>query len=345
MSKICGIIENVAVEKRRVKYILNKFKFKSGTKEIFNKVIKKIILILIIALGVIIGSYRPIYEVYIDGESLGYIYSIEKLNQKIKEEVLTSEDSNAVAVDLNRELTYKFKLANYEETNEENIINVLKNSITTTYRVYAININNEAKTYVNTWEEAEEIVNDMQTEYKDTVDAEVTVTEKYTENLEIIKVEELAEAETNINNNLRSIKDEQERIAKSTFNGVYFSVKPVIGTITSRFGAVESIRDHTHKGMDIGAPNGTPIKASASGKVIQSGYYGGYGKLIILDHGNGVTTYYGHCNSISVNVGDEVTAGDIIGTVGSTGNSTGNHLHFEIRLNGQQVNPENYIYR
>lgn len=336
-----------------MKYILNNFKIKNCTKDVLNKLVKNsslsiirnLTIISLILLGITIGSYRPIYEVYADDESLGYVSSRTNLDKKIKEEILTINDSNAVAIDLNKKLTYKLKLARFQDTNEDEILEILSNDTVTTYRLYAININNEAKTYVNTWEEAEEIVEDMKAEYQDSVEAEITVTEKYTENLEVIKVEELAEAEASINNNLRVIKDEQEKIAKSTFNGIYFSVKPVVGTITSRFGSVESVRDHTHKGMDIAAPNGTSIKAAAPGTVIQSGYYGGYGNLIIIDHGNGVTTYYGHCSKLYVSVGQKVEAGDIIGTVGSTGNSTGNHLHFEIRLNGKQVNPENYIYR
>ena len=75
-----------------------------------------------------------------------------------------------------------------------------------------------------------------------------------------------------------------------------------------------------------------------------SGYNGSYGNLIIVDCGNGVQIYYGHCSKLLASVGDKVEAGDIIAQVGSTGNSTGNHLHFEIKVNGVSVNPQNYIY-
>ena len=80
------------------------------------------------------------------------------------------------------------------------------------------------------------------------------------------------------------------------------------------------------------------------GKVTFSGYKGSYGNLIIVDCGNGVQIYYGHCSKLYAKVGDTVKAGDVIGAVGSTGNSTGNHLHFEIKVNGVSVNPQNYIY-
>ena len=88
-----------------------------------------------------------------------------------------------------------------------------------------------------------------------------------------------------------------------------------------------------------------PIKAAASGKVIWSGYKGSYGNLVKIDSGKGVVAYYGHCSKLYVSAGEQVKAGDVIATVGSTGNSTGNHLHFEIQLNGQCVNPQKYLYK
>jgi len=138
---------------------------------------------------------------------------------------------------------------------------------------------------------------------------------------------------------------EDEKKEAATINGVYLAVNPVKGNISSRYGARESIRNHTHKGLDIAAKIGTPIKAVADGKVTYSGAMGGYGKLIIIDHGNGITTRYGHCSKLYVKVGTQVTAGDLIAAVGNTGNSTGPHLHFEIRQNGVYVNPTNYLYK
>lgn len=99
-----------------------------------------------------------------------------------------------------------------------------------------------------------------------------------------------------------------------------------------------------HKGIDFAASAGTPIYASAGGKVVYSGYNsGGYGNLIIIEHSNGLQTYYAHCSRLYVNVGAQVSKGQRIAGVGTTGNSTGNHLHFEIRKNGTPVNPSNYL--
>ncbi len=279
-----------------------------------------------------------------NGQEIGYVKDKDELDSIIQNQVLTSDNPSALFTTLNSELTYEFKLADIERTNEDEIIEILSNDTTTMYKVYAINLDNELKAYVNTWEEAEEIVSQMKEEYSDSIDVNITVTEQYTENINDLGILELAEAKTEINSDLRTIKDEQERIAAATCNGVYLGVKPVSGNITSRYGAVESVRNHTHAGLDIAAPAGTPIKAVAEGTVSYAGWMSGYGYLVIIDHANGVQTYYGHCSKLYVSSGQSVDAGDVIAAVGSTGNSTGNHLHLEIRVNGEKVNPQNYLY-
>jgi murein DD-endopeptidase MepM/ murein hydrolase activator NlpD len=114
---------------------------------------------------------------------------------------------------------------------------------------------------------------------------------------------------------------------------------PVSGPITSGFGWRWG---RMHEGIDIGAACGTPIHAAASGTVIYSGWMSGYGNFVIIDHGNGLATAYGHQSAIYVS-GGTVSQGQVIGAVGSTGHSTGCHLHFEVRINGTPVNPLNYL--
>lgn len=115
---------------------------------------------------------------------------------------------------------------------------------------------------------------------------------------------------------------------------------PVNGTVTSEYG---SRWGRLHAGIDIGAPNGTPIRAAKAGTVIFAGSHGGYGLAVIIDHGGGLTTLYAHQSRLGSSSGQDVDAGDLIGYVGSTGNSTGNHLHFETRVDGSPQNPRRYL--
>jgi murein DD-endopeptidase MepM/ murein hydrolase activator NlpD len=98
-----------------------------------------------------------------------------------------------------------------------------------------------------------------------------------------------------------------------------------------------------HEGIDIAASSGTPILAAASGTVIHAGWLGGYGNLVVVDHGDGLATAYAHASSILVGVGQRVSQGQTVSLVGSTGNSSGPHLHFEVRVNGTAVDPLGYL--
>ena len=98
-----------------------------------------------------------------------------------------------------------------------------------------------------------------------------------------------------------------------------------------------------HKGIDFAAATGTPIYAAAAGTVISAGYAGNAGNLLVINHGNGLLTYYMHCSKIYVSAGQKVSKGQNVAAVGTTGNSTGPHLHFQVMLNGTPVNPANYL--
>ena len=120
------------------------------------------------------------------------------------------------------------------------------------------------------------------------------------------------------------------------------SIWPVVGGISSYFGEVRA-GGYIHKGLDIAAPLGTKVKSSASGRVVFAGWQGGYGNTVIIYHSYGITTVYGHLEKILVESGDFLNKGDVIGLVGSTGRSTGPHLHYEIRINGVRVDPMDYL--
>jgi murein DD-endopeptidase MepM/ murein hydrolase activator NlpD len=115
---------------------------------------------------------------------------------------------------------------------------------------------------------------------------------------------------------------------------------PANGSVTGGFGMRWG---RMHEGIDISAPTGTPIWAAAAGTVIYAGWLGGYGNLVVLDHGNGLATAYAHASVILVAVGQEVAQGETVALVGSTGHSTGPHLHFEVRVNGVAVDPLLYL--
>ena len=127
------------------------------------------------------------------------------------------------------------------------------------------------------------------------------------------------------------------------YDGIAFLSNPSKGGyLSSYFGEVRA--KSVHKGIDIAKDLGASVNASLDGTVIKAGYNnGGYGNLIVIQHGNNMKTYYAHLNEIYVNVGDKLKKDDVIGVVGSTGNSTGPHLHFELRIDNQPVDPIKYI--
>lgn len=124
-------------------------------------------------------------------------------------------------------------------------------------------------------------------------------------------------------------------------------VYPLMGTrISSDFG----IRKHPvlkkvrhHGGIDLAAPQGSPIRSVQAGTVVFADPYGGYGNLVVIAHADGVTTHYGHCSTIKARTGQHVKAGQVIAEVGSTGRVTGPHLHFEVRRDGNPLDPEGFI--
>ena len=124
--------------------------------------------------------------------------------------------------------------------------------------------------------------------------------------------------------------------------------KPVIGEVefTSGFGVRSDPflgRPAMHTGLDFRAAMGDPVRATANGKVVSSGWAGGYGRMIEIDHGNGLSTRYGHLSEIGVKIGDQIKIGQVIGAVGSTGRSTGPHLHYETRIDGDAVDPQKFL--
>ena len=299
--------------------------------------------IALIAIGFIIAiiliKYKPMYEVKIEGTTIGYVESKKSLNEKIQENVENYSRDNIENAELTATPEYELKLVNKsQDENEDEVIIALQNELEITYKYYEIASNNEVIENVKDEETAEKLVNEIKELSNNEV--ELTINEKTTKELEEIQIDDLEVAKENTVEKLNI--DTTESIAD--INGIKVATLPVTGTISSRYGVSSKIRVSTHTGLDIAATTGTPIKVVADGTVTFAAYSGSYGYLVKVDHGNGVETWYGHTSKMLVKEAQAVKAGDTIALVGSTGNSTGPHLHFEVRINGEHVNPQKYLY-
>ncbi len=290
------------------------------------------------------------YKVSISGEELGYVESKLALEESVKEDIINDSNKNVETVDLKEQPIYELKLVNRtENTEKDKIIEKAKEDATVTYKYYEVALNNNVVETVDTSKEAEELVSEIK---NDGINENInlSIVEKYTSNSEEIKTNDLEVAKRNIENKVSETikeieKQEEEENAIADINGIKLATLPVTGTISSRYGVSSRIRKSNHTGLDIAATTGTPIKVMADGVVTNASYSGSYGNLVKVDHGNGVETWYAHTSKMYVKKGQEVKAGDEIAAVGSTGNSTGPHLHLEIRLNGEHINPQKYVYK
>lgn len=326
----------------------------------------KIIVLTMIAILLIVGAvaflYKPTYSVTMNGEHVGYTENKSKLQKEINNYLENGEEDvqNVAFVQVQNLPEYKLCLLKKGiVANDEEIFEKIKSEGVTYYRYYAILENQEEKTYVSTFEEAENVVNSLKEKNSSNIDG-ISIVEKYETALQPIVTTEEAISKLYIEPVKKTVV-----VAKNSTSTKYAAsgsvntasttstakanlgislIRPVSGIITSRFGAGSSIRRSSHTGLDIATSTGTPIAAAASGTVTFSGWKGSYGNMIVISHGNGVQTYYGHCNKLYVSAGATVSQGQTIAAVGSTGNSTGPHLHLEVRVNGVAYNPQNYVY-
>lgn len=309
------------------------------------KCINLFFLLLIGIIAIILIKYKPSYAVTISGEVVGYVNDKTDFQARINNEIL-AHSGNVAFVTIKQFPEYKLELVSRNgQTNEDELINSLKQNAEITYKYYAVTFNNETKGYVNTLEEAEQLVAEIKEEHNGNLNLDIGISEYYTVNVDDAhKIDETTDISL-AKQEIETSVDEYINKESKTVNGIYLATTPVSGRITSRFGSIENVRSGAHTGLDIAAPNGTPILAVADGVVTHASPMGTYGNLVVISHGNGIETYYAHCSRILVKVGQTVSSGEKIALVGSTGNSTGNHLHLEIRINGKAVNPQKYLYR
>lgn len=288
----------------------------------------------------------------INGEKIGYCEDKEALQNRINDYMENGEEGekNVAFVQIDYMPEYQMCLLKKGiTTNDEEIFNTIKEMGITYYRYYAIADDNKEKIYLATFDEAEETIKKLKDKESQN-SSDLTIVEKYEIELPQISTEEDAIGKlyekkkatvttTYSNRSSKGFSTSREITSKKVNLGINL-VRPVSGVLTSRYGYRWG---RTHTGIDIGTSTGTPIKAAASGTVTFSGWKGSLGKLVVVSHGNGIQTYYGHCSSLLVSSGQTISAGQVIAKVGSTGRSTGSHLHFEIRVNGSAINPQSYI--
>lgn len=315
------------------------------------------ILAFILIVSGVVFFYHPTYAVCLNGELVGYTENKSELQERINQYISANESENLAFVQVDAMPTYELCLLKKDvNTNDDEIFSKVTENGTKYYKYYAITDDKKEKLYVATFKEAEEIVEGLKKKGSSNI-KDIGIVEKYD-----TEIKEFTGVQKSIS------KLYEKKVVKTTSSGTanyaspsasnYSSgksykkveigialIKPVSGTVWSRFGSNDRVRSHTHTGLDIAAPKGTPIKAAASGTVTYSGNAGdGYGNYVVISHGNGVQTVYAHCSKLLVSKGQQVSQGEVIAKVGSTGNSTGNHLHLEVRKNGIAYNPQNYVY-
>ena len=311
--------------------------------------------------GIVAFVFKPIYSVTLNGELIGYCSKKSKLQAKIGEyiEKGNGDNSNLAFVQVDSMPQYKMCLLKRNvETNDDEIFQKVTGNGTAYYKYYAVLEDSEEKAYVADFATAESIIEGLKEKDSDNIE-DLSIIEKYETKLadfvtkedaisslykeKPVVVKQVTVAKASSSSSSGSFSTSRNMSQSKVSLGVSL-IKPITGTISSRFGASSSIRSGAHTGLDIASSAGSPIKAARSGTVSFAGWKGSYGNLLVITHSNGVQTYYGHCSKLYVSSGQSVSQGQTVAAVGSTGNSTGPHLHFEIRVNGVAYNPQNYVY-
>lgn len=314
-----------------------------------------VIISIFLIITAVVVFYKPTYAVSVNGEVVGYTENKSQLQARINDYMEGNTEEDVAFVQIDSVPEYTLCLLKKDVTaNDEEIYDKVTENGTKYYRYYAITDDKKEKVYVETFEEAEKVVAELKkkksqnqkdigiiekhdTELKKFTSVEKCVSKLYEEPPKKTTTTYMA-SNTNYNQSVSG-----GNVTGSSSRKVNLGValiKPISGIITTRFGS----RGYGHRGLDVAAPSGTPIKAAAGGTVTTAGWNNSYGYMLIVSHGNGVQTVYAHCSQLIAKNGQSVAQGQVIGKVGSTGYSTGPHLHFEIRVNGVLQDPQNYIY-
>lgn len=308
-------------------------------------------------LGAFYFFFQPIYKVTINGQFVGYCKNKSKLQKEINQYMETgnNDNENIAFAQIEQMPEYEICLLKKDiTTNDDEIFEIIKNNSITYYEYFAILEDDDEKFYVKDFSTAENIINTLKEKNSTNIDS-ISINKLYSTDLKNFATSETVVADlykepkpvvvatTKKYTSSGSVATARNMSFQYVDIGITLA-RPISGSISSRFGSNSSVRSGSHTGLDIAAPKGTPIGAAASGTITFAGWKGSYGNMIVVDHGSGIQTYYAHCTSLTASVGEYVNQGETIATVGSTGNSTGPHLHLEVRINGVAYNPINYVY-
>ena len=307
-----------------------------------------------IVIGIIIAVYKPMYVVTLNGETLGYTQDKSLLQNRINAYMKEGSEDLVAFVEIDEMPEYQMCLLKRDtEDNTEEIFSKITGEGTSYYKYYAILDGDEEKYYVSSYSDVESILSELEERDSSNID-DISYKTKYE-----TEIKEF----TSVDDAVADLYVEPKKVqATTSYSGYSYSyssydydngsysadigislMEPIDSgyVISSRFGYRSS---GNHTGLDIAISSGTPIEAAASGIVTYSGWKGSYGNCVVISHGNGVETYYAHCSELYVDAGEYVSQGDVISAVGSTGNSTGPHLHLEVRLDGVPQDPQSYVY-
>ena len=315
-------------------------------------------------IGFMAWKFKFVYMVEMGGVELGLVNDKDKFEKDIKD-TLEDLEEPVVSAKLKENPKYSLRLVDKEDIDVDDnyVFAKVEEKIEKTYRYYNIKEDDKLLAKVSTKEEKDNLLKELE-EAKQVKDLKVE--EEQTKEYYIISYEEAKQlASTNVDNieNEKRSKLAKEKIEKRNTNIVKnirrggtvsasssSNASAMLGSLSFRR-PLNSSRVSAgylgypgHRGIDFPSPQGTPVMAAESGTVTTVMYSNkSYGNRVIIDHGNGISTLYGHNSTIGVSLGQKVSKGQTIAGVGSTGNSTGNHVHFEIRINGKPINPTSYV--
>ena len=315
-------------------------------------------------IGFMAWKFKFVYMVEMGGVELGLVNDKDKFEKDVKD-TLENLEEPVVSAKLQENPKYSLRLVDKDDIDVDDnyVFAKVEEKIEKTYRYYNIKEDDKLLAKVSTKEERDNLLKELE-EGKQVKDLKVE--EEETKEYYIISYEEAKQlASTNVDNieNEKRSKLAKEKIEKRNTNIVKnirrggsvsasssSNASAMLGSLSFRR-PLNSSRVSAgylgypgHRGIDFPSPQGTPVMAAESGTVTTVMYSNkSYGNRVIIDHGNGISTLYGHNSTIGVSLGQKVSKGQTIAGVGSTGNSTGNHVHFEIRINGKPINPTSYV--